>query len=122
MHVEHVLPCRLAVREEEIHALAAKRGGAQRGRDSLTGAEDRRSVLRVEVGQGRGVSTRNDERVPAYDRLDVHEDDRPVVLMDERHFGVARNEAAEQAVRHPVASATNAAIASVKSRRLASHA
>jgi hypothetical protein len=42
--------------------------------------------------------------------------------MDERHFAVARNEAAEQAVRHPVASATNAAIASVKSRRLASHA
>jgi hypothetical protein len=122
MHVEHVLSCRLAVREEEVHSLAPDRGGAKRGRDLPTGAKDRRSVLRVQIGQRRGMPPRDDESVPAHERLDVHEDDRPVVLVDERQLAVARDEAAEQAVRHAAASATKAAIASVKSFRLVSHA
>jgi hypothetical protein len=98
--VEHLLPGRLAVSEKEVHALAPKRRSAQCRGGELARAEDRRPVIRVEVGEVGSVHARHDEHVPADDGLDVHEDDRALRLMDDGDFLIAGDESAEEAVSH----------------------
>ena len=71
MHVEDVLARGLAVRQEEVDALAPERGRAQRRGCQPTRLEHRRAVLRVELGERGGVRARDHERVPAHDRLDA---------------------------------------------------
>ena len=98
--VEDVLPGRLAVCEEEVHALAAKRRASKGGCCDLTNTKQLRTILRVEVGEIRGMCARDDQHMTANERLDVHECDRPLVLVYDADFGLTRREPAKETVRH----------------------
>lgn len=99
MDVEDLLASRLAVSEEEVDALAIERRAPQCGRCELTDAEELGTVFGIEIGEVRRVRPWHDEEVSAYDRLDVHEDDRPLVLEDDAGLDLAGDEPAEQALR-----------------------
>jgi len=66
MHVEDVLAGRFTVCEKQVHAFAPQRRVAESRRGALSGAEQLRAVLRIELRERRGVRARHDEQVPAH--------------------------------------------------------
>ena len=81
--VEDVLAGGLPVCQKEVHSLAPKRRSSERGRGELPNSEEVCPVVGIKVGEMRGVLARNDEQVAANERLDVHEHDGSVVLVDD---------------------------------------
>lgn len=89
MHVEDVLSGSFPVGEVEVDSFASQLRRPERGRGKLTHSEKLGSVFNVQIGEGCGVTTRHDDHVPAHRRLNVHERDRSLVLMDDADFGLA---------------------------------
>jgi hypothetical protein len=69
MHVEDLLAGCLTVRKEKVDPFAPKLGRPQRSCGELPDSEQVRTVLHIQVGEKRGVTTRNDDHVPAHSRL-----------------------------------------------------
>ena len=83
MHVEYLLTGSLAVCEVDVDSFAPKLGRPQCGCGELSYSEQRRSVFSVQIREGSSVTTRHDDHVSTDRRLDVHEGDRSLVLMDD---------------------------------------
>ena|SRR5215471_13359945 len=98
MDVPNVLTGRLAVREQEIHALASEaRGTKTRGR-RLSNPEHLCPILRIELSEVRGMHTRDHQHVAAVDRLDIHQCHRASALVDDTRLPTSCDEPAEKAI------------------------
>ena len=88
MHVEGLLAGSLTVCKEKVDPFAPKLRSAQRSCGELSDSEQVRTVLHVQVGEKRGVTTRHDDHVPPHRRLYVHERDSTLVLVDDTDLGL----------------------------------
>jgi hypothetical protein len=70
MHVEDFLPGRLTVCKEESEPFAAKLGSPLRSCGELPDSEQLRTVLNIQVGEIRRVTTRHHEHVPRTQRAE----------------------------------------------------
>jgi hypothetical protein len=100
MHVEDVLSGSLAVGEVEVDSFAPKLRRPQGRRGELTHSKQLCSVFNVQIGEGRSMTPRHDEHVPRHRRLDVHECDRSLVLVNDADIGVSGRQEAEQTIGH----------------------
>ena len=98
MDVEDVLARSLAVCEQEVDALTSQAGRSKTACRGLGDSKHPRPVLRVQLGERRRVRSRDDEDVPRLDRREVHERERPLVLVHDAHLAVAGREQAEDAL------------------------
>jgi hypothetical protein len=87
MDVEDLLPSSLTIRKEKVDSLTPKLRGPQGSGGELPDSEQPRTVLDIQVGQLRRVTTRDDEHVSAHGGLDVHEGHRPLVLVHDADLG-----------------------------------
>ena len=97
MQVEHRLPRGRLAAVEHVHAVAAERV-AHPQRQPLGGGHRAREVLLRRLVEVQGVVARDHERVPARPRVDVHERERVLVLLDDLGGQLARHDLAEDAV------------------------
>lgn len=89
MRMEDVLARSLTVSKEKVDSLARNIRRPQGGRGELSNAEQLRSVLGIQIGETRRVTSGNDDHVPRHERLDVHECHRSLVLVDDAGLGLA---------------------------------
>lgn len=87
----------LAVREEEIHPVAPEIRPAQRRRQPHRGGKEMGAFRRIEILETRGVSFRDDQRVPFGDRSQIEKGDTGVVLVDNACRGAFGDDLAEDA-------------------------
>jgi len=87
MHVKDLLPSGLTIRKEEVDSPTPKLGGPQSSRGELPDSEQLSTVLDIQVGQLRRVTTRDDDHVPAHGGLNVHEGHRALVLVHDADLG-----------------------------------
>ena len=98
MEVEDRLPVRAAARVEEVHAVGTEPLGHPPGHP-LGAAHHRIQVVLGHLQEVLGVLARDDEQVPARRRVDVHEGDGALILVDLRAGDLARDDLAEETVR-----------------------
>ena len=97
VEVEDRLPRGGAAGVQEVHAVGAERVLGARG-EALGGGGARRQVLVADRQQVGRVLARDDERVAAGGRVDVHEGDGALVLGHDRRGQLPGDDLAEQAV------------------------
>jgi len=73
VNVKYLLPCRLAVCEEEIYPLTLEPALAQRRGNTLRDAKHLSAFFLVQFRKVTGMSVGNYERVSRIDGLNVHE-------------------------------------------------
>ena len=120
VHVEmkHRLPGGRPVGLQEVDAVGTQLLHGARG-DPLRRRGDRLEVLGIDLVHVARMRARDDERVAARRRVDVHEGERALVLRDDRRGDLAGDDLAEQAVGiggHRAAK-PNAAVAGVDCSR-----
>src|SRR2546425_6462648 len=81
VEVGHRLEGRLAVGLEQVEPVRGERPPERLG-DPLGGGDGGREVSEVDVEEGRRVGAGDDEAVPVVERVDVHEGERPLVLVE----------------------------------------
>jgi hypothetical protein len=89
MNVKNFLPCRLAVREEEIHSFAPDLALIQCRGKTLRQAEHLRAFFLVQIHKARGMSVGNYERMSGIDGLNVHESRAAIILINHADFQFA---------------------------------
>src|SRR5215212_4424984 len=97
MQVEDGLPRRLLARVEQVDAVAAERVAHPQGQP-LRGGDRVSEVLLRRLVEVPRVVARDHERMPSRPRVDVHEGDRVLVLLDHLGRQLAGHDLAEDAV------------------------
>src|SRR5215475_4170368 len=86
VNVKYLLPCRLAVCEEEIYPFTIDPALAQCRGDRLRDAEHMRAFFLVQFRKVTGMSVGNYEHMSWIDRLNVHKSRAAVISIDHADF------------------------------------
>jgi len=89
VNVKYLLPCRLAVCEEEIYSFALDPTLAQCRGDRLRDAEHLSAFFLVQFRKVTGMSVGNYERVSGIDGPNVHKSRAAIILIDHADFRLA---------------------------------
>jgi hypothetical protein len=96
--VADLLASSFAVREKKVDPLASEARAAETYGRLLGDQEQSGTVVGYEVSEVCRVRSWDDKHVALRDGLDVHQRDRPRVLMDDGHLALSRGKLAEQTV------------------------
>lgn len=100
MQVEDLLSGRLAVRQEEINAVAGYSGMAYRPAHAGGRGEEVPAGSFVRIGQTGEVLAGNDHHLTRVERRDIHEGEGDIVTVDETGRSFTIGDIAENAITH----------------------